>query len=147
MQIKFELPWKKDPRLLSRYLLRNSVLLLADVLEAFRNTCLKNCKLYPAHFYTAPGLAWQGLLNTVAEYCKHEKKRKKYELCPGKFRLELLTDIDMLLMYEKGIRGGVTQVVKRYAKANNKYMNDLYNPDEVSIFLQYVDINNEYGWQ
>ena len=42
----------------------------------------------------------------------------------------------MLLMYEKGIRGGVTQVVKRYAKANNKYMNDLYNPDEVSIFLQ-----------
>ena len=112
------------------------VLLLAYVLEAFRNTCLKNCKLCPAHFYTAPGLAWQGLLNTVAEYCKHEKKRKKYELCPDKFGLELLTDIDMLLMYEKGIRGGVTQVVKRYAKANNKYMNDLYNPDEVSIFLQ-----------
>ena len=42
----------------------------------------------------------------------------------------------MLLMYEKGIRDGVTQLVKRYAKANNKYMNDLYNPDEVSIFLQ-----------
>ena len=52
----------------------------------------------------------------------------------------------MLLMFEKGIRDGITQAVKRYAKANNKYMNDLYNPDEVSIFLQYVDINNEYGW-
>ena len=52
----------------------------------------------------------------------------------------------MLLMFEKGIRGGITQAVKRHAKEYNKYMNDLYNPDEVSIFLQYVDINNEYGW-
>ena len=50
-------------------------------------------------------------------------------------------------MFVKGIRGGITQAVKRYAKANNKYMNDLYNPDEVSIFLQYFDISNEYGWQ
>ena len=49
-------------------------------------------------------------------------------------------------MFEKGIRGGITQIVKRYAKANNKYMKDLYNPDEVSIYLQYVDINNEYEW-
>ena len=48
-------------------------------------------------------------------------------------------------MVEKGIRGGITQAVKRYAKANNKYMNDLYNPDEVSIYLQFLDINNEYG--
>ena len=52
----------------------------------------------------------------------------------------------MLLMFEKSIGGGITQAVKRYAKANNKYMNGLYNSDEVSIFLQYVDINNEYGW-
>ena len=49
-------------------------------------------------------------------------------------------------MFEKGIRGGITQAVKRNAKEYNKYMNDLYNPDEVSVFLQYVDINNEYGW-
>ena len=67
-------------------------------------------------------------------------------MCPDEFRLELLTDIDMLLMVEKGIRGGITQAVRRYAKANNKYMNDLYNPDGVSIFLQYVDIGNENGW-
>ena len=52
----------------------------------------------------------------------------------------------MLLMFEKGIRGGITQIVKRYAKANNKYMKDLYNPDEVSIYLQYADITDEYGW-
>ena len=82
-------------------------------------------------------------MKTAAEY---SKKRKESKVCPDEFRLELLTDIDMLLMFEKGIRGGITQAVKRYAKASNKYMNDLYNPDEVSIFLQYVDINNEYGW-
>ena len=52
----------------------------------------------------------------------------------------------MLLMVEKGIRGGITKAVKRYAKANNKYMKDLYNPDELSIYLQYVDANNLYGW-
>ena len=54
----------------------------------------------------------------------------------NEFRLELLTDIDMLLMVEKGIRGGITQAIKRYAKANNKYLKDLYNPDEESIYLQ-----------
>ena len=49
-------------------------------------------------------------------------------------------------MVEKGIRGGTTQAVKRYAKANNKYMKDLYNPDEKSMYLQYLDANNLYGW-
>ena len=57
-------------------------------------------------------------------------------IMPNEFRLELLTDIDMLLMVEKGIRGGITQAIKRYAKANNKYLKDLYNPDEESIYLQ-----------
>ena len=73
------------------------------------------------------------------------KKGVKTELCPEEFRLELLTDIDMLLMVEKGITGGITQVVKRYAKANYKYMKDLYNPDEKSMYLQYPDGNNLYG--
>ena len=113
-------------------------MLLADVFETFRCTCLKNYKLDPAYFYTAPGLAWQALLKAAAEYCEHEKRRKGCELCPDELRLELLTDIDMLLMVEKGIRGGITQAVKRYAKANNKYMKDLHNPDEESIYLQYL---------
>ena len=116
--------------------LKTDVLLLADVFEAFRNTCLKNYKLDPAHFYTTPSLSWQSLLKTAAEYCEHEKRHKDCELCPHEFRLELLTDIDMLLMVEKGIRGGITQAVKRYTKANNKYMKGLHSPDESGIYLQ-----------
>ena len=67
-------------------------------------------------------------------------------MCPNEFRLELLTNIDMLLMLEKGIQGGITRTVKCYAKANNKYMKDLYNLDEKSIYLQYLEENNLYGW-
>ena len=100
----------------------------------------------PAHFYTASGLAWQDLLKTASEYCEHEKRCKDCELCPDEFRLELLMDLDTLLMVEKDIQGKITRAVKRYAKANNKYMKDLYNPDEKSIHLQYVDGNNLYGW-
>ena len=100
----------------------------------------------PVHFYTAPGLVWQALLKTAAEYCEHEKKRKDCELCPDAFRLELLINIDMLLIVEKGIRGGITHSVKRYAKANNKYVKDLYNSDEENIYLQYLDANSLYGW-
>ena len=107
--------------------LRTDVLLLADVFETFRETCLNNYGLDPAHFYTAPGLSWKAAL-------------KETEV-----ELELLRDVDMLLMFEQGIRGGITQAVKRYAKANNKYMPD-YNPDKASTFLQYLDANNLYGW-
>ena len=86
------------------------------------------------------------MLKTTGEYCEHEKKRKDCELCTDKFRLGLLTDTDMLLMVEKGIQGGITKAIKRYASVNNKYMKDLYNPDEKSIYLQYLDANNLYGW-
>ena len=60
--------------------------------------------MYPAHFLSAPGLTWQACL-------------KKTEV-----KLELLTENDMLLMVEKGIRGGICHAIHRYAKANNKYM-------------------------
>ena len=52
----------------------------------------------------------------------------------------------MLLMFEKGIRDGTTQAVKRYGKANDNYMKDINNSDEESIYLQYVDANNLYEW-
>ena len=84
--------------------LKTDVALLANVYEAFRDTCLKHYKLDPAHFYTSPGLAWKA-------YLKHTG-----------IKLELLTNPDMLLMFEQGIRGEITQAVRKYASANNKYM-------------------------
>ena len=108
--------------------LRTDVVLLANVFEAFRDTCLKHYKLDPAHFYTSPGLAWHTCLK-----------------CTG-IRLELLTNPDMLLMFEWGIRGGMTQAVHKYTSANNKYMGDKFNPNEDTTYLQYLDVNNLYGW-
>ena len=108
--------------------LRTDVVLLAKVYEAFRDTCLKHYELNPAHFYTSPGLAWKACLKFTG------------------IRLELLTDPDMLLMFEHGIRGGITQVVCKYAAANNPYIGELYDPNEDTTYLQYLDANNLYGW-
>ena len=108
--------------------LRTDVALLANVFEAFKDTCLKHYKLDPAHFYTSPGLAWKACL-------KHTG-----------IRLELLTDPDMLLMFEWGIRGRITQAVRKYASANDKYMGDKFNPNEDTTYLQYLDANSLYSW-
>ena len=107
--------------------LKSDVLLLADVFENFRKTCLEHYKLDPCHYYTAPGLAWDA--------CLKESKQK----------IQLLTDYDMLMMFEKGIRGGMTHISKRYAKANNKYMED-YDETKPSTFIQYLDVNSLYSW-
>ena len=107
--------------------LKSDVLLLADVFENFRKTCLKHYKLDPAHYYTSPSLAWDACLKTTGQH------------------LQLLSDYDMLMMFEQGIRGGITHISKRYAEANNKYMKN-YNPEKESTFIQYLDANNLYGW-
>ena len=101
-------------------------MLLADVFEFFRQSCLENYELDPAHFVSLPGLAWQACL-----------KKTNVEL-------ELLTDYDMVLMVEEGIRGGICHAMQRYAKANNKYMKD-YDKKKKSSYIQYLDANNLYG--
>ena len=90
-------------------------------------TCLKEYELDPDHFLSLPGLAWQACL-----------KKTNVEL-------ELLTDYDMLSMVEEGIRGGICHSIHRYAKANNKYMKNSNNTEELS-YIQYLDANNLYGW-
>ena len=107
--------------------LKTDVLLLADVFENFRKTCLKHYKLDPAHYYTSPGLAWDACLKETGQ------------------QLELLHDYDMLMLFERGIRGGMTHIAKRYSEANNKYMKD-YDSEKPSKFIQYLDANNLYGW-
>ena len=84
---------------------------------------LKIYELNPVRFLSAPGSKWQAALKKT------------------KVKLELLADIDMLLMVEKGIRGGTCHAIYRYVKANDKYMKDYGKKKESSCFI-YWDANN-----
>ena len=106
---------------------QKDTLLLADVFENFRTICLEIYKLYSAKFLSAPRLAWQAALKKT------------------KVKLELLTDTDMLLMVEKGIRGRICHSIDRYAKANDKYMKD-YDKNKELSYLQYWNAKDSYGW-
>ena len=99
---------------------QTDTLLLADIHEKFREKCIELYGLDPSCFYSAPALVWQACLKKTG------------------VKLELLTDIDMLLMVEKVIRGGMCQSVHRYAKANNKYMKN-YDKNIESPYLTYLD--------
>ncbi|KAL4105173.1 hypothetical protein QTP88_020445 [Uroleucon formosanum] len=106
------------------------VLLSTDIIENFRDISLKNYKLDPMWYYTTPGFAWDCMLRMT------------------NIKLDLLTDIDQILIFESGIQclSGLSQCSQRYSKANNKYMGDKFKKKEESIFLQYLDANNLYGW-
>lgn len=101
--------------------------LLADVFENFRDLSLLHYQLDPCHFFTSPGLAWQACLKMTG------------------VELELLTDLDMHLFMEKGIRGGISMITHRHAIANNEYLPN-YDSKMPSKYLMYLDANNLYGW-
>ena len=107
---------------------QSDTLLLADVFENFRNKGIETYRLDPTYFLSAPSLTWQDYL-------------KKTEA-----KLELLTDPNMLLMIEDGIRGGISQSSLRYAEANNKYMVD-YDRNKESSYFAHLVANNLYGWE
>ena len=95
---------------------QSDILLLADVFENFRNRCLEIYELDPTKFLPAPGLV-----------CQAASKKTKV-------KLDLLTDVDMLLMIKKGTTGGICHSIYRYAKANNKYMKDCDKKKNRHIF-------------
>ena len=107
--------------------LHTDILLLADVFENFRKLCLENYGLDPAHYVSSPGLSWDANLKMSG------------------INLELLTDVDMFQFIERGIRGGISVITHRHAKANNPYMK-FYNPNEEKSYIMYLDANNLYGW-
>ena len=109
------------------YYLASDVVLLADVFENFRKTCIEYYKLDPCHYFTSPGLSWDAMLKMTD------------------IKLELMTNIDMFQFIEKGLRGGISYIANRYGKANNKYMKD-YDDKKPSKYIMYLDANNLYGW-
>ena len=104
---------------------QSDAVLLVDVFKNFRDMCLKIHEIDPAYFLSAPGLAWQAPLKKC------------------KVKLNLLTDIDMLLMVGNRISSGICHVIHYYPGANSKYMKSYDKNKESS----YRDVNNLYGWK
>ena len=107
--------------------LQSDVLLLADVFENFRKTCLQYYQLDPCHYFTSPGLSRDAMLRMTT------------------VEIELISNVDMYQFVENGMRGGISYIANRYGKANDKYMQN-WNPNEASKYLMYLDASNLYGW-
>ena len=106
---------------------QSDILLLADIFDNFRRTCLQYYKLDPAHYFTSPGLSWDAMLKMNG------------------IKLELMTDVDMFQFIEKGLRGCISYIANRHGEANNKYMFG-YDSSKPSKYIHYLDANNLYGW-
>ena len=107
--------------------LKRDVLLLAHVFEKFIKTCLDYYGLDSCHYFSSPALSWDAMLKMTG------------------IELELISDIDMHLFIEKGMRGSISYIAKRYSKANNKCMEN-HDSSEESVYIIYLDANNLYGW-
>ena len=98
--------------------LKRDVLLLCDVFERFISTCLKYYRLDPCHYFSSPGLSWDAMLKMSG------------------VRLRLIDDMDMHLFVEKGMRGGISSIVKRYCRANNEFVEG-YDSGKEKSFITY----------
>ena len=107
--------------------LKRDVLLLADVFEKFISTCLEYYGLDPCHYFNSPGLSWDAMLKMT------------------EIELEPISDIDMHLFIEKGVRWGISFIAKRHGKAKNNLYMQSNNVIEPSKFILYLDANNLYG--
>ena len=103
------------------------VLLLADIFEKFIDTCSKFYRLDPCHYFSSPGFSWDAMLKMTG------------------VRLGKIVDIDMYLFIEKGLRGWISYIAKRYSDSINEYMKN-YDPKKLSKFIAHLDMNNSYGW-
>ena len=108
--------------------LKTDVLLLADLFEKFINICLDYYGLDPCHYFSSPGLSWDAMLKMTA------------------IELELISDIDMHLFIEQGMRGNISYIAKSYSKGNNKHM-ECYDSIKESKYIAYLHANNLYGGQ
>ena len=107
--------------------LKTDVLLLADVFEKFIKTYFNYNRLDPCHYFSSPGLSWDAMLKMT------------------EIELELISDVDMHLFIEKGMRGGISYIAKRHDKANNRYV-EYYDHSKENKFIIYLDANNLYGY-
>ena len=107
--------------------LKKDVFLSADFSEKYIATCLKFYGVDPCHYSSSPELSWNAMLKMTG--VKSEK----------------ISDTDKYLFVEKGLRAGISYIARRYAKANNKYMNG-NDSKKPSTFISYLDMNNLYGW-
>ena len=103
--------------------LKLDVLLLPHVFEKFIDTCLKFYGFDPCHYYSSPELSWGAMLKVAG------------------VKLDKISDTGMSLFIEKGLRGGISYIAKRYSKASNKYMKN-YDTKKPSKFITYLDMNN-----
>ena len=108
--------------------LKTDVFLLADIFQSFRENAIEKYKLDPLWYYSTPGFAWDALFLMTKQ------------------ELELITDQNMYLMVEQGLRGGISMVSCRYTRANNPSMGKEYQPDKPNKHILYLDATNLYGW-